>query len=462
MEGGGSKFLPDQLDTVVELLKKNPQDRQAVITMWDPVADLGVPGLKDRPCNLNICLRVRTESHEAGSTAPSVLTSALDITVFCRSNDIWWGCLAGDTIIQSPEGDLSISKLVSRFRLGLKRFPVYALDPETGSMAIKWCTKAWKTGIKPVRELVFDDGTSIRLTKDHVLFLKKTKRGKTSVPEECIVQAKTGTLKVGDRIWAQQLHDSNGYLWFKRNVLKNTAYSNRRMVHDAYDVLLNGPRDKGFEPQRWADPAQRVAQSKLMKRLNDEGKLRSNHKIVEIRELPPEAVYDFTVEDYHTALIGSGVVAHNCYGANAVQFSILQEYLAARIGVGIGTYTQISNNYHLYLDMDEKAKKVLAAPIDGSYAHDVEITEFITVPTEFDNDLERFMYRTASSITSFLNKYEYRNCFFHEVAEPMFWANRYWKQKDRQKALQCLAQMPPTSDWRLACYQWCQRRIANS
>lgn len=92
MEGGGSPYLPDQLDTVVKLLRDNPQDRQAVITMWDPVADLGVPGLKDRPCNLSICLRVRTQ--EPGLTNP-----VLDITVFCRSNDLWWG-VYGANIVQ--------------------------------------------------------------------------------------------------------------------------------------------------------------------------------------------------------------------------------------------------------------------------------------------------------------------------------------------------------------------------
>lgn len=38
------------------------------------------------------------------------------------------------------------------------------------------------------------------------------------------------------------------------------------------------------------------------------------------------------------------------YGANAVQFSILQEYMAAKIGAMVGTYTQISYNYHVYTD----------------------------------------------------------------------------------------------------------------
>ena len=36
------------------------------------------------------------------------------------------------------------------------------------------------------------------------------------------------------------------------------------------------------------------------------------------------------------------------YGTNAVQFSMLQEYMAGKIGVPVGVYTQLSNNFHVY------------------------------------------------------------------------------------------------------------------
>jgi thymidylate synthase len=36
------------------------------------------------------------------------------------------------------------------------------------------------------------------------------------------------------------------------------------------------------------------------------------------------------------------------YGANAVQFSMLQEYIAGRLGVKVGKYRQFSNNFHAY------------------------------------------------------------------------------------------------------------------
>jgi thymidylate synthase len=88
----------DQLDAVVYLLKKNPNDRQAVIQMWDPSADLGVPDLKDRPCNQQImlrCDRVETSPYDNRGMLNATVQSEkryLDITVTNRSNDAVFGC----------------------------------------------------------------------------------------------------------------------------------------------------------------------------------------------------------------------------------------------------------------------------------------------------------------------------------------------------------------------------------
>jgi hypothetical protein len=46
----------------------------------------------------------------------------------------------------------------------------------------------------------------------------------------------------------------------------------------------------------------------------------------------------------------SNDVIWGAYGTNAVQFGLLLEYVAARAGMGVGTYTQISNDFHVYED----------------------------------------------------------------------------------------------------------------
>jgi len=95
----------DQLDECVRLLRDNPEDRQAVISMWDPSADLGVPGLKDRPCNTQIYLRCdRTEHPRQTVTGAPFFSSIsgglryLDMTVCCRSNDIVYGCYGANAV----------------------------------------------------------------------------------------------------------------------------------------------------------------------------------------------------------------------------------------------------------------------------------------------------------------------------------------------------------------------------
>lgn len=73
----------DQLVQVIAMLRKNPQSRRAVISMWDPIRDLGADSL-DIPCNDTIKV--------------SVTSGVLDIQVFCRSNDLVWGCYGANVV----------------------------------------------------------------------------------------------------------------------------------------------------------------------------------------------------------------------------------------------------------------------------------------------------------------------------------------------------------------------------
>jgi thymidylate synthase len=79
------------------------------------------------------------------------------------------------------------------------------------------------------------------------------------------------------------------------------------------------------------------------------------------------------------------------YGANAVQFSVLQEYMAAHIGCPVGTYTQISDSLHVYMDnpfwdffMNTTQH---GATYDAYQVADVQPFPLFTQPKEFDADL---------------------------------------------------------------------------
>jgi len=246
LDAGGHPCLPDQLNTIVELLRADPKSRQAVLTMWDPVADLGAKK-KDLPCNTHIYFRIRDTEEEVANFIGGYTQSKLDITVCCRSNDIVWGA----------------------------------------------------------------------------------------------------------------------------------------------------------------------------------------------------------------------------YGANAVHFSVLQEYMAARIGVGIGYYYQVSNNYHIYEHILHKVKGVVrefktTLGYNFNNYYDEGVTPIVTVPDKFDRDLMCFMgtrggrvlrvYKLEPPIT-------YYNSWFTNTASPLFEGYELWRSGDRLKALEGIKASKIAPDWKLAVVEWMERRM---
>ena len=86
----------DQLEVVIELLRKQPQSRRAVIQIWDNMYDLqSHENIKDIPCNLiiSVWLRKIGKSFLSGDD-----TLVLDMTVFCRSNDVIWGAAGANAV----------------------------------------------------------------------------------------------------------------------------------------------------------------------------------------------------------------------------------------------------------------------------------------------------------------------------------------------------------------------------
>lgn len=76
-------FEFDQLRAIVDLLKKDPSTRRAVLSMWDAKEDLADSHL-DHPCNMLISFRVYKEE--------------LHMTVYNRSNDLIWGLCGANAV----------------------------------------------------------------------------------------------------------------------------------------------------------------------------------------------------------------------------------------------------------------------------------------------------------------------------------------------------------------------------
>ncbi len=81
-------FEFDQLPHIAELLRRDPKTRRAVLTMWDPVADLELGAQsKDVPCNTHVYF--------------DLTTGVLNMTVGNRSNDIVWGAYGANAVHMS-------------------------------------------------------------------------------------------------------------------------------------------------------------------------------------------------------------------------------------------------------------------------------------------------------------------------------------------------------------------------
>lgn len=87
-EGDDPLYVPfNQLETIANMLRKNPKERRCVLQMWDAEADLGRDG-KDVPCNTQIYFKIGTDGR-------------LNMTVCNRSNDIIWGAYGANAVHMS-------------------------------------------------------------------------------------------------------------------------------------------------------------------------------------------------------------------------------------------------------------------------------------------------------------------------------------------------------------------------
>lgn len=168
-----------------------------------------------------------------------------------------------------------------------------------------------------------------------------------------------------------------------------------------------------------------------------------------------------------TVCCRSNDILWGAYGANIVHFSILQEYMAARIGVSIGKMYQLSNNYHVYpAALMEKANKRLsqiAIDISQEGAFYFMDRPILKVPLfqygedeAFHKDLALFMQHFDNGAPMYEEALHTR--FFKGVIRPMLEAWLAWKDKAMPEAL-AHARSIVADDWRTAVLEFLQKRV---
>lgn len=257
------------------------------------------------------------------------------------------------------------------------------------------------------------------------------------------------------------------------------AYGNRWRNHfdiDQLDVVVRrlqrDPRDRRVVVSMW-DPITDLigpddVDPETMESIWTEGSHEprdlpcNTHLYLRVREgdtiIDDRPVYDDVLD--LTVYCRSNDIIFGAYGANAVHFSVLLEYLAARLGCQVGKMYQVSNNWHGYTEVlgrvaPPSSTPTFTDPYTVAYIGTrVRPMPMVTHPLQFLKDCERFCDWVMSR-----NVPVYANEWFAMVAEPMFTAHRLWREGDMVGALRATDRIA-ASDWRLAVQRWLDRRAS--
>ncbi len=152
-----------------------------------------------------------------------------------------------------------------------------------------------------------------------------------------------------------------------------------------------------------------------------------------------------------------------CCGSNAVHFPILQEYIATRVGVEMGTYEQVTNNLHLYTELHGHLFERMNEMFNGHLVKYQKTQPLMLNPDHFDDDLQTVMnyidYLHGDSMEEIYIG-NISNPFLTDVVVPMVSAYKYYKMKDIDMALLKMEKVT-AEDWKLAGRLWLERRHGN-
>ena len=190
------------------------------------------------------------------------------------------------------------------------------------------------------------------------------------------------------------------------------------------------------------------------------------------KDVPCNTQCYFTLRD---AKLHMGVTCRSndlvwgAHGANAVHFSVLLEYVAARVGVEVGTMTQFSWNYHLYDGVLKAAPMEVASKAVDHYGQsEVEVTPLFTPQTieTFEAELPIFMEWASPENRGgldikrrFKRPPQFADPFLREVAKPMLRVWDLYKAADLEGASSFAHLIRPGSDWQRAALEWTNRRL---
>lgn len=155
------------------------------------------------------------------------------------------------------------------------------------------------------------------------------------------------------------------------------------------------------------------------------------------------------------------------YGANAVQFSTIHEFVAGAVDARVGVYRQVSDSFHIYVGQEawERVRDAKTEIDDLGYNHLTPFTLWsgVSGPHSWLGRLAVF-FNMADGVGDLEDLYGVDD-YFGQVVAPMWVAWNLYKNPNLSKKnarinaakselqANCLA-----SDWMMAACQWLERR----
>jgi len=223
----------------------------------------------------------------------------------------------------------------------------------------------------------------------------------------------------------------------------NAAYGYRWRKHFGYDqlvqvikVLIRDPKTRQAVVQIW-----------------DEQDLHLNTKD---KACNTQVIFDTRGGALNMTVFNrSNDIWWGAYGANAVHFSFMQEFVASAIMFPLGKYRQVSNNFHLYTELYDAARHIATPPVQETY--DLYVSGTVEPRRIMDNsDHVLFLEDCETFCADPFKDRRYYHSFFHSVARPMAMVSRV--RKEKQSDGREYARSIAASDWSRAVLDWINRR----
>ena len=164
----------------------------------------------------------------------------------------------------------------------------------------------------------------------------------------------------------------------------------------------------------------------------------------------PNGLLDMTVTNRSNDIIWG------CYGANMVHMSFLHEFVAQSVGCDMGTYYQMSNDWHIYSEHFPLLETLDNGWNGPEYTPNSEIQPR---PLLYGEDLDD-PYGFLDKLNSWFDcRYWEKSkvSWINQVMNPMDVSWIHHREGDREGAL-ANAHKIASSDWSKACVEWLQRR----